>query len=264
MSLRSGEVDGPGNGPEAALAEADRFGLAAMGFHFVSKFDHFREPVPPFAVAPEESPVVAAAPVVAAVHDAGQGALVDALVARQSQRNFDGRSVPWDTVAHILWASYGVLRDGGEPSRRTVPSAGGLYPLRVVLLAQRVTGVEQGIFEFRPAARSLVRLTKATPPERPVDWFRTRHVDYDGAAGVIFLIARFDRVLPKYGERGYRYVLLEAGHAAQNACLMAAALGVAHVPIGGFDDDAVSAGLSLPEAEATVYSIVFGGGDARP
>ena len=55
----------------------------------------------------------------------------------------------------------------------------------------------------------------------------------------------FLRTTQKYSNRGYRYALLEAGHAAQNAYLWCAEQGIGVVEIGGFNDKALSDLLSL-------------------
>ena len=53
----------------------------------------------------------------------------------------------------------------------------------------------------------------------------------------------------KYGERAGQFTLNEAGHSSQNLLLMATALGLGAVPIGGFEDDEVSEALDLPAGE---------------
>jgi hypothetical protein len=60
------------------------------------------------------------------------------------------------------------------------------------------------------------------------------------------ITAVYARTVKKYGTRGRRYVELEAGHAAQNVLLQAVALGLAAVPIGGFDDQHLAQALRLP------------------
>jgi SagB-type dehydrogenase family enzyme len=65
----------------------------------------------------------------------------------------------------------------------------------------------------------------------------------------------------KYGLRGYRFALLEAGHVMQNAVLAAAALRVEALPVGGYYDrllDGLVGADSLDEA--SVYALVLGGG----
>ena len=56
----------------------------------------------------------------------------------------------------------------------------------------------------------------------------------------------FERTETKYGERAVRYVHIEAGHVPQNLLLQATALGLGAVPVGSFDDVAVSEILGLP------------------
>jgi nitroreductase len=57
------------------------------------------------------------------------------------------------------------------------------------------------------------------------------------AAAVIVLTGISAKSRLKYGERGYRFTLLEAGHIAQNALLTASALMLDACPFGGFIDD---------------------------
>jgi len=70
--------------------------------------------------------------------------------------------------------------------------------------------------------------------------------------------AEFVRTTGRYGQRGVRYVYMEAGHAAQNVHLQAEALGLGSVAVGAFDDASVSKVLSLPENLELVYMVVVG------
>ena len=78
-------------------------------------------------------------------------------------------------------------------------------------------------------------------------------------APVIFVItAIYERTSEKYGTRAERYVKLEAGHAAQNLLLQAAALDLGAVPIGAFYDGQVAAALQLAPEEEPLYLIPVG------
>ena len=70
----------------------------------------------------------------------------------------------------------------------------------------------------------------------------------------------FHRCRVKYGERGYRFCLLEAGHIAQNLLLAASAEGLAALPIGGFIDDELNEMAGLDGVEAAVLYLVLVGG----
>jgi nitroreductase len=66
------------------------------------------------------------------------------------------------------------------------------------------------------------------------------------------------RVEKKYGERGYRFLLLEAGHLLQNVCLLSASLGMTTVPLGGYLEPEVARALVLPESDVVLYTGVCG------
>jgi SagB-type dehydrogenase family enzyme len=79
------------------------------------------------------------------------------------------------------------------------------------------------------------------------------------AAACVILAASFQRSRVKYGLRAFRFVLLEAGHVAQNVLLAAAALNLAALPIGGFFDARLDAFLMLDGLnESALYLIAVG------
>jgi SagB-type dehydrogenase family enzyme len=76
---------------------------------------------------------------------------------------------------------------------------------------------------------------------------------------VFFLAAVFQRTQKKYGPRGYRYVLLEAGHVAQNICLLAVEQGLGSLCMGGYADGRLNRALGLSQLEeGIVYSVAVG------
>ena len=63
----------------------------------------------------------------------------------------------------------------------------------------------------------------------------------------------------KYGQRGYRFALLEAGHLAQNVLLAAEALDLGAAPIGGFYDRQLAEFLEIDGVnEGPLYVIPIG------
>jgi SagB-type dehydrogenase family enzyme len=61
----------------------------------------------------------------------------------------------------------------------------------------------------------------------------------------------------KYSDRGYRFALIEAGHAAQNLSLIAEALKLKCCSIGGFLDDELADILELSGDELALYGIAL-------
>ena len=134
----------------------------------------------------------------------------------------------------------------GSIKRPQAPSAGALYPLEVYLLAGEVTGLPPGIYHYDPGGHVLETVLPDDRRRRLSDaafrqgWIRT-------AAAVIVLTALFRRTTGKYGDRGNRYVHLEAGHAAQNVYLQATSLGLGTTTVGAFHYERVQAVLELPD-----------------
>jgi SagB-type dehydrogenase family enzyme len=76
------------------------------------------------------------------------------------------------------------------------------------------------------------------------------------AAATFIMAAAFERTSGRYGQRGVRYICMEAGHAAQNIHLEAEALGLGSVAVGAFDDMAVSRVLKLTANLEPLYMVI--------
>jgi SagB-type dehydrogenase family enzyme len=195
--------------------------------------------------------------------------LLDTIRARYSCRQFRSDILPLDTLALLLRGTYGILRTdyqiyGGFPTwLRGVPSAGGLFPLELYLLSQRVNELADGLYHYNVRRHSLEPLKTA----RFAD-FESVLYNYpfiENANIVLLMSAVFPRIQKKYGPRGYRYLLLEAGHAAQNLCLLATTQGLASLCMGGYADARLNAMLGLnPAEEGVVYSVAAGWPSASP
>ena len=191
------------------------------------------------------------------------GALAGLIARRRSTRAFAPRGLELSAVAALAAAAQGLvetvrLDDGSSLVRRSAPSAGGLYPLELHLFARRVDGLADGIYRYENHGHALAELRRGDMSEQLAAALYAFPFVVD--ANVVFaLVARFARSQGKYGPRGYRYILLEAGHAAQNVCLCAAELGLTTLCIGGFRDGRVNALLGLRPKEAGVVYMVAAG-----
>ena len=80
----------------------------------------------------------------------------------------------------------------------------------------------------------------------------------DAAIGIV-MTAVFSRNQNKYGERGYRYILLEAGHIGQNMYLVSEALGLKCCALGGTRDENLEKLIDIDGVtEAVVYGFAVG------
>ena len=61
----------------------------------------------------------------------------DPLVSRRTQRSFNEKPISFDEMSQIALASYGLTGASGNSARRTVPSAGAMYPLQLDYIVRR-------------------------------------------------------------------------------------------------------------------------------
>ena len=129
--------------------------------------------------------------------------------------------------------------------------------MEVYLVAGKVSSLEAGLYHYGPADNTLLRRSEGNK-QASVARAALRQECLRNAAAILVFTAVHARTERKYGKRGSRYVHMEAGHAAQNVCLQATALGLGAVPVGAFDDDAVRKTLNLPSEEKVLYLIPLG------
>ncbi len=184
----------------------------------------------------------------------GEVTLTQALRARRSVREFSPAALSLSEVSTLLWAGQGITARGGL---RTSPSAGALYPLELFLAVGNVVGLSAGIYRYQPLPHAL---TAVAPGDRRRGLAEAALAQMwiAQAAAIIVIGAVPTRTTVKYGRRGLRYVDLEAGHAAQNICLQAGALGIAITPVGAFDDARVKTQVQMDEGGSPIYLLPVG------
>lgn len=215
-------------GPEAALSEEAE---SALGPSVVKSFDG--APFIPF-------------PAGATPLDAPLGAT---LRRRHSSHNFDARPMELGTLAALLRHAYGVKFSTRAYNLRsfpfrTAPSAGGLQPIDVYVVANALRGAEQGLYYFDAPRDGLVQLDTGNLRWRFArccifnDWIAASPV-------VLILAANLHRVLWKYGARGYRFVHADAGVLAQNLYLVGTGLQLNTCAVAAYFDDLVNGFVGL-------------------
>jgi SagB-type dehydrogenase family enzyme len=183
----------------------------------------------------------------------GRVSLADALAQRRSMAPAELAVLSLEHLAGLLAAAYRSI--GG---RRPVPSGGALYPLELYVVALTVESLEAASYHYDPFRHRLERIGPGVRAD--VGAALVDPALAENAAALVVVTVMFWRSRFKYGLRGYRFALLEAGHMVQNTVLAATALRVPALPLGGFydrrADELVGAdGLD----EATVYAVLLGG-----
>jgi SagB-type dehydrogenase family enzyme len=177
-----------------------------------------------------------------------------ALRERRSIRDYREAPLTLGQVGQLLWAAQGITDATGK---RTAPSAGALYPLEVYAVIGNVAGVAPGVYRYSPESHTIVKVLDGDRRKSLSRVALNQEVISEGAIDIV-ITAFYERTTGKYGERGIRYVYMEAGHASQNIYLQAVALGLGTVTIGAFDDDGVKRLLKLANDEAPLYIMPVG------
>jgi SagB-type dehydrogenase family enzyme len=189
--------------------------------------------------------------------------LHDCITARVSCRHFGHQPMSLLQLSTVADAAYGIkgslYYDTCEFLERPVPSGGGLYPLELYFVVHNVENIESGVYHYSPLTHGLETIRKLEMSQQ----FLTELFlwqPYVGDASVIVLYAAIlERSLRKYTDRGYRYLLLESGHVAQNVNLAAVSLGLGSLNLGGFLDDQIAALLDLnTDEEVPLYGTALG------
>jgi SagB-type dehydrogenase family enzyme len=180
--------------------------------------------------------------------------LASLLEQRHSVREFSDRSLELAEVAQVLWAAMGLNRPDG---RRTVPSAGALFPLDVYVVAGDVRGLAPGVYRYVPHEHAL-EPTAAGDRRTPLVRAALRQEWAARAPAIVVVTAEYERTTVKYGDRGVRYAHMEVGGVAQNVYLQCAALNLGTTFVGAFDDEKVGAVLELPAAHRPLALLPVG------
>ena len=151
-------------------------------------------------------------------------------------RTFDPKTDMATLLASVCYLTAGLTRvrhqaDGVVHHFRAAPSAGALYPTELYVALQGVNGMNDGLYHYSPLEHTLTPLRQgqvfsALAGSDPIIRF--------------YLTTIFHRSAWKYGERAYRYCLLDAGHMTENLLLAARAYGLPASVDYNFDDEFIN------------------------
>jgi SagB-type dehydrogenase family enzyme len=139
----------------------------------------------------------------------------------------------------------------GADGRGPTPSAGALQALEVYLAVLSPGWLPTGLYHYDRAGHLLARLAETTREELAPIVASLQLVE--GGALLWILVGDGARVTAKYGERGLRFLLLEAGHLMQSLCLASASLGLVTVPLGGYFEADLARKLALLPSDEVLY-----------
>jgi SagB-type dehydrogenase family enzyme len=186
----------------------------------------------------------------------------EALASRRTRRDFEAKPLSLEDVAQLLWAAQGIT--GADGYLRAAPSAGALYPLDVyaVVGEASVQGLAAGVYRYIPSQHGLEQIAPGDLREAVAQASLRQRWMADAPLSLV-VTAEYSRIEAKYGSRGRRYALMEAGHVCQNVFLQAEALGLAAGIVGAFDDGRLANVLHLPQGHEPLLVMPVGHPRAR-
>jgi SagB-type dehydrogenase family enzyme len=161
----------------------------------------------------------------------------DVPTSRRSTRHFTGQELSLKELSHVLEAVR--IWRGENHSARESPSAGGLFPVECyALLKGELAEGRVGYYDAEEHEIVLTLQGRSDVFDDPTNTIGTSVVV--GAAAFIVLTSVMYRTMRKYGARGYRYALMEAGAVAQEIDRRARSIGLGTCWLGGFDDEGLA------------------------
>lgn len=186
--------------------------------------------------------------------------LIEAIEKRKSVRKYLSNPLSLEELSWLLWCTQGVKEIVDRPATlRTVPSAGARHPFETFLIINHVDTLQPGLYRFLASKHKLQEVKidgSLCEAFAEANWSKQML----RTSAVIFIwVAIGYRMTYRYGNRGYRYMHLDAGHVCQNLYLAALAVDCGVCAVGGFYDDRVNKLLNLDGVENfVIYMATIG------
>lgn len=193
-------------------------------------------------------------------------ALDKAFINRRSTREYDSNhKVSLSELSYLLRGAYGVTKkqkiDGieGTLGLRNIPSPGALYPLEIYIVIIR-GHLENGLYHYRPDENELELIKVGDFIDDLLEYLIVKpSIHLKGASGVIITTGVIERLLIKYEERSYRFMMLESGMLGLALNLFMENIGLGSCWVGAYYDHKINDFLEIDGVFESVNNvIVFG------
>jgi SagB-type dehydrogenase family enzyme len=187
--------------------------------------------------------------------------LIKLLKLRRSNRKFNRYKITLKELSYIMnGAAINKIENNDiyYQSYRSYPSAGARYPLEIYLIVLKAKDLDRGCYHYNVKHNCLEYMWKYK--ENQVKEIFTGQSFVLKSSLIVVITAAVRRGLSKYKERYFRFVLIEAGHLAQNLLLLATKIGLKCCSIGGFQEKKILELFDImeDELELPIYAIAIG------
>lgn len=175
---------------------------------------------------------------------------------RRSLRKYSQKPLTKEELSYLLWTTQGIKRTiSNTTTLRNVPSAGARHAFETYLLVNNVKDLKPGLYRFLATEHKLieVNMQPGITDKITEGCLGQKHVK-TSAVTFIWMAVPY-RMNWRYGERGYRYLHLDAGHICQNLYLSAESIDCGVCAIAAFSDDDMNRILEIDGEEQFVIYI---------
>jgi SagB-type dehydrogenase family enzyme len=183
-----------------------------------------------------------------------------ALEARESVRRYANQPLELAELSYLLWCTQGVKGVQGDYATfRNVPSAGARHAFETYLLVNHVESLPPGLYRFLALEHKLVAVDLEPGIAEAITKACWDQAMVQRCAVTFIWVAVAERMTWRYGQRGYRYIHLDAGHVCQNLYLAAEAIEGGVCAIAAFSDEDMNHLLGLDgEEQFVIYLATMG------
>jgi len=169
-----------------------------------------------------------------------------AIDTRVSVRRYTESSLTLEELSYLLWCTQGIRKTTSRPvTLRTVPSAGARHAFETYLLINRVDGIAPGLYRYIASQQALLVIDLSSTIHEKISAACFSQKMVEGDAVTFIWVAVVERMAWRYGERGYRYLHLDAGHVCQNLYLAAEPIDCGVCAVAAFEDNDLNTSLKL-------------------
>lgn len=172
---------------------------------------------------------------------------------RKSIRSYSKVPLTIEQLSYLLWCTQGVKAVfQGTITLRNVPSAGARHAFETYLLINNVDGITPGLYRFLAMEHGLISVSVDKYIADKITKACLNQTFIKSSAVTFLWIAVPYRMNWRYGERGYRYLYLDAGHVCQNLYISAESINCGTCAIAAYSDDELNQILGLDGKEQFV------------
>ncbi|MSU01165.1 SagB/ThcOx family dehydrogenase [Tissierella sp. DSM 105185] len=189
---------------------------------------------------------------------------INSIQVRRTKREFSKQPISLMDFTKVLFYSSFVTGRLDEfmfyPKANLTPyaSSGAIDSMYLFVTVLNVEELEAGIYLYNNLDNSLYIIKDNFSKEEYNFITANEHFCY-GSSFNIYIVGDMSIKGMKYQDRAYRFLNIEAGHLAQNICLICEGLGIGVISSGGFYDDIFLEYINIDIGEKyLLYELILG------